>query len=987
MATESPMRLTETTGARKWPFTKETTILGSPLSNMTTKELSFLLKGDRVQKYDRNTGPSRSGSAPPSMEGSFAAIGNLLTQGGFNLDSSLESLNSVIENCESEEQLRYDPSYFSYYCSNVNLNPRLPPPLMSRENRRLVRHIGGLGNNWKYPSSDDSGNKVFQNTRGSLATHKEEPEDESSPGEGSEAYSENGNLLHSSENSISLAARHKSVVDLIQEDFPRTPSPVYNLSLSPSHGAEEANDHYTHTLSSKVSSIRTSRELKASPCSSDVCVNTHATEVNTMRLITENDSSTTTFPSSSCPNGTPSRELNKANTSDTCLEVDPLFGNSIQCGNSRKDLSIKKKKDDKQSYGRLSQHHPPVQQQIPVQPQVISQRMQTPVHTPVLNPPLYASAAACMTAGTPFYPSFQPSGIYSTHYGMSGYTPGPPFLPPFYAGYSFQGTEPMLFGASSGPKFDGRNAPNSAGEPSPHASELQHVGKFYGSNGVMPEPSFVDPLHLQYLQHPSDETFGNTGHQSRFASNGNTGIQIDAYTHQKDSSITAYMSDQNVLHTTFGSRSIPSPGKLGISSSSLYNFPPSISAMTQFPASSLPYPLLPSSTIGRINRPTHHIDMRVPQGLSRKAGAYSGSQGQRGMSSFDDPKRHYLLEELKSNSAKKIELSDITGRIVEFSVDQHGSRFIQQKLEQCNVEEKVSVFDEVLPHASKLMTDVFGNYVIQKFFEHGSPEQRMELANRLRGQVLPLSLQMYGCRVIQKAFEMIGLDQKIKLVQELDGHVMRCVHDQNGNHVIQKCIECVPVKNIDFIISAIQGQVATLSTHPYGCRVVQRILEHCSDELYSQCIVDEILESAYVLAQDQYGNYVIQHVLETGKPHARNQIIRKLTGKIVQMSQHKYASNVVEKCLEYGDTSERELLIEEIVGQSEEDDILLIMMKDQFANYVVQKILEISNDRQREILLVRIRIHFHALKKYSYGKHIVARFEQLYGEDCQSLES
>jgi len=35
-------------------------------------------------------------------------------------------------------------------------------------------------------------------------------------------------------------------------------------------------------------------------------------------------------------------------------------------------------------------------------------------------------------------------------------------------------------------------------------------------------------------------------------------------------------------------------------------------------------------------------------------------------------------------------------------------------------------------------------------------------------------------------------------------------------------------------------------------------LEHCSDELHIQSIVDEILESAYVLAQDQYGNYVTQ---------------------------------------------------------------------------------------------------------------------------------
>jgi pumilio RNA-binding family len=53
------------------------------------------------------------------------------------------------------------------------------------------------------------------------------------------------------------------------------------------------------------------------------------------------------------------------------------------------------------------------------------------------------------------------------------------------------------------------------------------------------------------------------------------------------------------------------------------------------------------------------------------------------------------------------------------------------------------------------------------------------------------------------------------------------------------------------------------------------------------------------------------------------------------------------------------------------------MMKDQYANYVVQKVLETCDDEQREMLLSRIRVHLHALKKYTYGKHIVARVEKL----------
>ena len=56
------------------------------------------------------------------------------------------------------------------------------------------------------------------------------------------------------------------------------------------------------------------------------------------------------------------------------------------------------------------------------------------------------------------------------------------------------------------------------------------------------------------------------------------------------------------------------------------------------------------------------------------------------------------------------------------------------------------------------------------------------------------------------------------------------------------------------------------------------------------------------------------------------------------------------------------------------------MIKDQYANYVVQKILETCNESQRELLLSRVKGHLQALRKYTYGKHIVSRVEQLCGE-------
>ncbi|CAG8454279.1 4423_t:CDS:10 [Ambispora leptoticha] len=350
----------------------------------------------------------------------------------------------------------------------------------------------------------------------------------------------------------------------------------------------------------------------------------------------------------------------------------------------------------------------------------------------------------------------------------------------------------------------------------------------------------------------------------------------------------------------------------------------------------------------------HHHSAEYLNGISGFGGISSGRRSHDLSSSISDPghamMRSPLLEEFRNNKNKKYELRDIVGNIVEFSGDQHGSRFIQQKLETANSEEKQLVFDEILPNALQLMTDVFGNYVIQKFFEHGNQMQKTILAKQMEGHVLSLALQMYGCRVVQKALEHVLTEQQATLVKELDGNVLKCVKDQNGNHVIQKAIERVPAEHIQFIINAFHGQVYNLATHPYGCRVIQRMFEHCTDE-QTKPLLEELHRYTPNLVQDQYGNYVIQHVLERGKPADKSMVVAKVRGNVLQMSKHKFASNVVEKCVAYGSKRDRQLLIEEVITTKPDGTSPLIsMMKDQYANYVVQKMLDVVDGEQRDLL-------------------------------------
>ena len=131
--------------------------------------------------------------------------------------------------------------------------------------------------------------------------------------------------------------------------------------------------------------------------------------------------------------------------------------------------------------------------------------------------------------------------------------------------------------------------------------------------------------------------------------------------------------------------------------------------------------------------------------------------------------------DFRNNKIPNPQLRDLVNHMVEFSQDQHGSRFIQQKLERCNAAERDLVFNEILSSSYNLIVDVFGNYVIQKFLEFGSIDQKIQLLNSIKGNVLNLSLQMYGCRVIQKGLEAFNSlpEHQIEIVKELEGHVLK----------------------------------------------------------------------------------------------------------------------------------------------------------------------------------------------------------------------
>ncbi|KAK1373718.1 Pumilio-like 2 [Heracleum sosnowskyi] len=1003
------------------------------------KELGFMLNESRRQDSDdfqKDLNMLRSGSAPPTVEGSLHAVDRLFNHGGGGLPFSEFGLSKNGSGFSSEEELRSDPAYLSYYYSNVNLNPRLPPPLISKEDWRFSQrlqgggtsNVGGIGDRRKVNRNDSGGA-----AGGGVSLFSKPPGFNNKKQEG-QSESEWGGEGLIGLPGLELGSKQKTFAEIFQDDVAHATPGSGHPSRTPSRNALGENLDSMGSAEAELAQLRKGfASADNFEIGSKVQNSPAVQRVNTppasysyaAALGTSLSRSTTPDPQhivrapSPCitPIGEGRGTLEKRSTSSNSFHgisshmressdlVAAISGMNLSNGVKNADTfgksQIEETVDDPEKYtfdmpgGQNNWRH---DSYIKKSEQTHLRGYSTPlelshskssgndhgIRNSYLQPDMHSNSYPKGSPGPnpnnvggllSHYQQIDGANLSYPNYGLSGFPMNSP-VPPMMSGHPGNVNMPPLFenaavaSAMAVPLMDSRVM---GGNFSPESNfnydalESQNLGRIRNqmTNSALQAP-FLDPVYRQYLRTAEyAAVHNNPSMDVNYMGNAYVDLLQKAY-------LGSLLSPQK---SQYG---VSLGGKAGVSNLHGFYGNPALGVGLSYPGSPLASPLIPNSPVGP-GSPIRHGDVNMlfsPGTRHLSAGGIMGPwnlNAGRAENTFASS----LLEEFKSNKARSFELSDITGHVVEFSADQYGSRFIQQKLETATTEEKTMVYEEIFPQAVTLMTDVFGNYVIQKFFEHGMPAQRRELATKLIGQVLTLSLQMYGCRVIQKAIEVVDLDQKIEMVTELDGHVMRCVRDQNGNHVIQKCIECIPEEHIQFIISTFFEQVVTLSTHPYGCRVIQRVLEHCADAKTQSKVMDEILGCVSMLAQDQYGNYVIQHVLEHGKPHERSTIIQELAGKIVQMSQQKFASNVVEKCLAFGDPSQRELLVREMLGTTDENEPLQAMMKDQFANYVVQKVLETCSDQERELILTRIKIHLNALKKYTYGKHIVARVEKL----------
>ena len=309
--------------------------------------------------------------------------------------------------------------------------------------------------------------------------------------------------------------------------------------------------------------------------------------------------------------------------------------------------------------------------------------------------------------------------------------------------------------------------------------------------------------------------------------------------------------------------------------------------------------------------------------------------------------------------------------------DKNGSRILQRKLEEGSKEERSMIFNGLEKDLKSLIVDPSANFVIQKMCEVLDQRQQQVMLQALLSNVHSIVNHSNGCRVLQKFIETTSPENVDQIYQSLKSIFIETCMSQNGNHIVQRFIEFLP-NRVDEIVSMVKPRLIELAFDNCGCRVVQRLFDKYSVDTLSS-LVDDVVLKAVDLSKNQYGNYVVQKVLESGKGDLVTKIVERLRGHYYPFSMHKFASNVMEKCIRHAMPREQMMIFTEIIGTEGnwETDRILQMSLDQFGNYVVQKIIKHGNEEQLDAIADTVYENYPDLVGCQYAKHVIVHLKNL----------
>ena len=221
----------------------------------------------------------------------------------------------------------------------------------------------------------------------------------------------------------------------------------------------------------------------------------------------------------------------------------------------------------------------------------------------------------------------------------------------------------------------------------------------------------------------------------------------------------------------------------------------------------------------------------------------------------------------KSNSSSSSLMSFPMTRtnILSAFENQHDTIYLQKMLMEASKETLGKVIKEISGIFSMIIKNKNGNYFFSDLYKACNDEQRIIILQELSITLSYDCMDEYGTHSIQTLIEHSSCEEEYKYILSSFNDcskISNAAKNSNGFYVIQKIINHIPeIYRMEFNYLFLK-LFFDLSLDIYGISTVKAFIFHTKNEE----IMDQIWTITYnnflVIAKNQYGNYLIQSMLE-----------------------------------------------------------------------------------------------------------------------------
>ena len=314
---------------------------------------------------------------------------------------------------------------------------------------------------------------------------------------------------------------------------------------------------------------------------------------------------------------------------------------------------------------------------------------------------------------------------------------------------------------------------------------------------------------------------------------------------------------------------------------------------------------------------------------------------------INSPIKDSFIHELK-NILEKSDKIDyhiynvIKGKFLSILKNHKGSKLFQKYLKP-NIPEEIIhlLYIELSQNLPDFITDGYSNYFCKKFFAFLNQKDRIDFLQKIQNSIIRFSCDSIGTYPIQSIIENLNSQtEKFIVINAIKNNVEELVNDPYGCHVLERVLNCIEEEYISFLYSYIYDNFLKLAKNSNGICLVKKLLTFTNKKNLHEKIKQIVKDNSFDLIEHQFGNFVIQGIVESWKDY--REIIDLYKNNFFSLSLEKYASNVIERFIE-----KDEEVLNDFIDEIIKSNRIYEIMKSNYGNYVIQKVLKLSRNKKK----------------------------------------